>query len=224
MITRDEVVARSYQWPERSIAYSMIGLYGGYRRDCSGYISYCLGLPAPGYSTVNLPDVCTAIAAGDMRPGDLIGNLGPGTGGANGHVQLFLGWTATGPTIAEQAGGMLGPWHHDIKRITPGYGCWRFNNIMDVALPNLPVPPDSPVVGEEDDMGKITPLGVYQTKSAPGGDGIFYAWISDGTVYYADTVVGPALFPTLAKAGFDTTVIYLPSGATMANVGKPAGA
>lgn len=219
LITRDEVVARSYQWPERSIEYSMIPpLYNGYRRDCSGYVSYCLGLPGPGYSTVNLPDVCTPIASAELRPGDLIGNMGSGTAGAAGHVQIFLGWTNTGLTIAEQAGGMKGPWHHDIKRITPGYGCWRFNEIVDV-LPPVPSP-DPP---EEEDMGKITPLGIYQTKGAPGGDGIFYAWISDGTVYYADTVVGPAAFPMLAAAGFDTKVIYLPGGATMANVGKPAG-
>lgn len=137
-ITRDEVIARSYQWPEFSIPYSMVGLYNGYRRDCSGYVSYCLKLPAPGYSTVNLPDVCTKIPSSELQPGDLIGKMGPGTGGADGHVQLFIGWTTTGLSISEQAGGMNGPWHHDIKRIDPDYECYRYNDI--VVQPPLPTP------------------------------------------------------------------------------------
>jgi hypothetical protein len=173
LITRDEVVARSYQWPERSIPYSMVGLYNGYRRDCSGYVSYCLGLPGPGRSTVDLPDVCTPIAAAQLRPGDLIGNMGPGTGGAAGHVQLFLGWTNTGLTIAEQAGGMDGPWHHDIKRITPGYGCWRYNEIVDVA-PSPPTP--SPLPKDVDMFRLIDPengqFNIYPEALSPTG----WAW------------------------------------------------
>lgn len=79
----------------------------------------------------------------------------------------------------------------------------------------------TPPPREDEDMGKITPLGVYQTAGLEH-DGIYYAWISDGAVYYADTVVGPALFPRLAKQGFDIDVIYLPKGVSMDVVGSPA--
>ena len=85
---------------------------------------------------------------------------------------------------------------------------------------NTPAP--APIPEEDEDM-KITPLGVYQTNlPAPAHSGIYYAWIADGTVYYADTVVGPTLFPVLAKQGFSTEVIYLPAGVTMDAVGSPA--
>lgn len=92
--------------------------------------------------------------------------------------------------------------------------------ILARAVTALPQPPDPP--SEEDEDMKITPLGVYQTAGLEH-DGIYYAWISDGAVYYADTVVGPPLFPRLAAQGFDTKVIYLPKGVSMDVVGKLAG-
>ena len=89
---------------------------------------------------------------------------------------------------------------------------------------NNPAAPQPPM--EDEDM-KITPLGVYQTNfdALPDSNeesGIYYAWIADGTVYWADTVVGPAAFPMLARQGFSVDVIYLPTGVSMDAVGSPA--
>ncbi len=87
---------------------------------------------------------------------------------------------------------------------------------------NTPAPQPPPM--EDEDM-KITPLGVYQTNLSKESDeknGIYYAWIADGTVYWANTVVGPALFPMLARQGFSVDIIYLPEGVSINAVGSPA--
>jgi murein L,D-transpeptidase YcbB/YkuD len=44
------------------------------------------------YTTVTLPQVVTQISKDELQPGDLIGVLGPNTGGNAGHVLIFEGW------------------------------------------------------------------------------------------------------------------------------------
>jgi hypothetical protein len=65
-------------------------LFGGYRRDCSGYVSMALGLAGPGLNTITLAAHSTIIGKPEMQPGDLM--IKPAPGGA-GHVVLFAGWT-----------------------------------------------------------------------------------------------------------------------------------
>ncbi|KFY91570.1 hypothetical protein V500_04593 [Pseudogymnoascus sp. VKM F-4518 (FW-2643)] len=97
-ITRKEIIARAKYWIDRHVPYSMSGYYPDpkgtkYRTDCSGFVAMSLHASAPGYSTVDLPRIGKQIAWKDLQPGDFVGTLGPGTGGANGHVTLFLSWT-----------------------------------------------------------------------------------------------------------------------------------
>lgn len=96
-ISRKEIISRGQYWIDRKVPYSMTGSYPDphgtkYRTDCSGFVSMALHSTAPGASTVNLPDIATEIAWKDLKPGDFVGTLGPGTGGADGHVTLFLSW------------------------------------------------------------------------------------------------------------------------------------
>jgi hypothetical protein len=64
-------------------------LFGGYRRDCSGYVSMALGLHGPGLDTIQLAAQSTPISKADLQPGDLM--IKPAPGGA-GHVVLFERW------------------------------------------------------------------------------------------------------------------------------------
>src|SRR5260370_278401 len=43
----------------------------------------------------SLPATSKQIAWDDLQSGDFVGTLGPGTGGADGHVTLFHSWVAT---------------------------------------------------------------------------------------------------------------------------------
>jgi hypothetical protein len=95
---RDAVFARARSWltawaggpvPYLSSNTSS-DLFGGYRRDCSGYVSMALGLPGPGMNTITLAAHSTIIDKRALQPGDLM--IKPASGGA-GHVVLFAGWT-----------------------------------------------------------------------------------------------------------------------------------
>ena len=59
-----------------------------YRSDCSGFISWSWGLPAPGQTTRTLAPYATTvsslIAVDDLQPGDALNG--------SGHVMLFGGW------------------------------------------------------------------------------------------------------------------------------------
>lgn len=59
-----------------------------YRSDCSGFVSWSWGLPAPGRTTSTLAPYDTTesalVAVDDLAPGDALNG--------NGHVMLFGGW------------------------------------------------------------------------------------------------------------------------------------
>ncbi|KAL5360645.1 hypothetical protein BJX96DRAFT_73122 [Aspergillus floccosus] len=96
-ISRKEIISRGQYWVSRHVPYSMNKEYPDpqgrkYRTDCSGFVSMALHAAAPGYNTVSLPEIAKPISWNDLQPGDLVGTLGPGTGGAAGHVTLFHSW------------------------------------------------------------------------------------------------------------------------------------
>jgi hypothetical protein len=93
----DAVFARARSWltawhggPVPYLSSNAPGdLLGGYRRDCSGYVSMALGLPGPGMDTITLAAHSVVIGKTDLRLGDLM--IKPAPGGA-GHVVLFVSW------------------------------------------------------------------------------------------------------------------------------------
>lgn len=80
-------------WPLGAVYYNMGGTNSptGHRPDCSGGVSMRVGLPAPGGNTVSMVTGGSMyeIPNADMRVGDAMGECGPNTEGANGHVQLI---------------------------------------------------------------------------------------------------------------------------------------
>ncbi|MFD0331952.1 hypothetical protein ACFQZC_36790 [Streptacidiphilus monticola] len=94
-ISASEILSRAASWngtPYSTTTYK----YGpggdiAYRTDCSGYVSMALHL-ASSLTTISLPSVVHSISKADLQPGDIIGVLGPNTGGNAGHVLIFDGW------------------------------------------------------------------------------------------------------------------------------------
>ncbi len=111
-IARSEVLSRAKYWVKKRVPYSMNKTYPDpqgrrYRTDCSGFVSMALHLGVSA-STVSLPGYMTAIRWSSLRPGDVVGTLGAGTAGANGHVVLFNGWANAAHTkfnTLEEKGG-----------------------------------------------------------------------------------------------------------------------
>ena len=96
-ISRKEILERGNYWVSQGIPYSMEKTEPDqngrqYRTDCSGFVSMAYHANSPGYSTVSLPEIAEAIDWDDLVEGDMVGTLGDGTGGANGHVVIFTSW------------------------------------------------------------------------------------------------------------------------------------
>lgn len=212
MITRAEVDARSFLWPDRTVPYQQWGTASptGDRPDCSGYVGGCCwNIPVP----VNTVSLVTdgwmyEIAPAELLPSDAIGKCGPGTAGNNGHIMLFRGWTRAGLNVAEQNGDGPGPVHHTIKRIPVGYKAYRFRDIVD----DLPAPPTQ----EDDDM---------KAWLAQDDTGIVVVWTGAGDILYrniahieavaawnAAGVPGPFIVPSIAALGSAAPVAVGPGG------------
>jgi hypothetical protein len=142
-ITRPEVIARAKAWLTAynggPVPYSQDtgSPFQGYRRDCSGFVSMAwkLGISR---STETLPGVSSRIGKDDLKPGDVLGNLGPGTGGDAGHVVIFEAWANDARTAyvgIEQAGDTMStvrrtipyPYFNNNTSFLP----WRYNKIVD---------------------------------------------------------------------------------------------
>ncbi len=99
----EKVKARANDWISVGLLYNW-DLYHPdrngvkYRRDCSGFVSMAFDLKTSA-STVTLPNYgFKKINFSELRPGDIVGNFGPGTEGANGHVAIFDGWANSAHT------------------------------------------------------------------------------------------------------------------------------
>lgn len=129
MIARAEILRRAHAVPLESDPYSQAviddtGANSGYRRDCSGWVSYCWACPRSGpgtwggYSTgtfittafaPGVPGIMYEIPRAALQPGDAIGYCGPTTPGNGGHIALWLGRAADGREHILDHGSGFGP-------------------------------------------------------------------------------------------------------------------
>ncbi|NUR29257.1 MAG: C40 family peptidase [Catenulispora sp.] len=142
--TRQTVIARAKGWLTADhghhVPYNMNATFHGWRTDCSGYVSMAWNRPhtGGGYSTVSLPSISHRISWKQLRPGDVIGYMGPHSGGGDGHVMIFAGWanaSHTTYTVYEQAHSSGGTAHRNhpvsYRGDSPGpYQPWAGNDII----------------------------------------------------------------------------------------------
>ncbi len=91
----EEILNRAKVWVQAGVPYSLTARYQGYRTDCSGFVSYAWGLPAPGLTTDTLNYVAVEIPKDRLEPGDILNNKGKGL---DGHTLIFAGWADAGRT------------------------------------------------------------------------------------------------------------------------------
>jgi hypothetical protein len=126
-ITRDTVLARAQTWVDNPVPYSQARYFGGYRTDCSGYVSMCWQT-GTSWSTRSFYNVSHRIAVASLRPGDAMLAVGY-------HIRLFYGWVdaehtqyvtyeQTGPSTKSSIKSMS----HDLAG---GYLPYRYNAIED---------------------------------------------------------------------------------------------
>ncbi|MGC5014937.1 hypothetical protein ACLQ2R_29575 [Streptosporangium sp. DT93] len=144
-ITRSQMIARARTWnpgTSKRVPYSQSKTRGGYRTDCSGYVSMALGLGKPGPITVGLAKSTYSkrITMSQLRRGDLvIDAIGSNT---TRHVVIFDKWANAGKTsywAYEQRGGYGTDYRTRTYGLASGsqYKAYRANKIREDA----PKPP-----------------------------------------------------------------------------------
>jgi hypothetical protein len=149
-ITRSEVLSRAKSWVDAGVLYDQGSYYGGYRQDCSGYVSMAWSLGSS-YVTWTLPNVAHLITKDQLLPGDaLLDNLSPT---AYQHVLLFRGWADSAHT-SYYAYEMTPPkayaptmpypyWPPSIWPYSANFRPFRYNGITDgVVDRGNPIAPD----------------------------------------------------------------------------------
>jgi hypothetical protein len=90
-ITREEIVARAKTWLAVPVPYSQDVFRGGYRTDCSGYVSMAWHTNG-NFWTGDLATIGTPIAFNDLRAGDMLLYHNPSNPTNGSHVVLFDRW------------------------------------------------------------------------------------------------------------------------------------
>jgi hypothetical protein len=146
-IKRSEVMARAETWMHNPRPYSQRSYSGGYRTDCSGFVSMAWHLSPGrwgGMNTQGLRAYAHPIGMNELKPGDIL--LDPvGTSNTR-HVVLFQRWVDPSRTsywAYEQVGGLIRKTAHravsyPYPKGAGQYSPWRFNRIVDDVRTLLP--------------------------------------------------------------------------------------
>lgn len=110
-ITRTRVVLRAkYGWPRKSVKFNPTGIHqpDGYRTNAAGYVSMCYAIPRDSRASQGGLTTVTLLTDGwfneidlvDLKPGDLVGYLGPDSIDADGGVAvIFEKWINDNPDL-----------------------------------------------------------------------------------------------------------------------------
>lgn len=96
---RETAVRRGFSWYDANVPYSQSRYHGGYRTDCSGFISMAwqLGTSYTTASFISGGGESFPLGSYDaLRPGDALVRRSNGAG----HIVMFLGWNNSAKTSA----------------------------------------------------------------------------------------------------------------------------
>jgi hypothetical protein len=128
-VSRGDMQARGQSWVNARVPYNQGATYGGYREDCSGFVSMTWETSKPGYVTSTIPQIAHRINKGDLAVGDVLLYAAE-------HVVFFNGW-ADSSQSQYHAMEETRPGEGTVARVTP-YPYWysqsdfvpyRFNSV-----------------------------------------------------------------------------------------------
>ena len=154
-IAADTVIARAESWTSVNMPYSQTTYVGGYRTDCSGFVSMAWGLVGTygepiSLTTQTLPSVAAQIAPGQLLPGDILDYNSTADPVNGSHVVLFGGWVDASEQYyygLEEAGDVGAvvhiipfPYWPGVMDGTSSWVPYRYTGIVD-DLPAVPPVP-----------------------------------------------------------------------------------
>jgi hypothetical protein len=177
---RRTAIERGFTWLDAKVPYSQKASHGGYRTDCSGFVSMCWSLGT------SLTTGDFASGGGGTRKLASYDNLQPGDAllrrqNGEGHIMLFLGWNDdahAGACVLEQASTAS-----DMQfrvRATSSLKSQAYKAIVESKLassPSVPSAPTAAPAGGDDDDDDATATQPANTGTAAAGGG---TCVSDG--------------------------------------------
>jgi hypothetical protein len=132
-ITRPQVLNRANSWIKKHVRYSQSAYYGGYRRDCSGFVSMAWKLKTS-YTSSTIRSKAKKISWRTLKPGDAVRRTG--------HVEIFGGWKNRSKRIyvALEESTWGKPALRHAKAFKSGYSALRYRGIVN-PTPNKPTKP-----------------------------------------------------------------------------------
>jgi hypothetical protein len=126
-ITRAEVLARAHSWVAKRVIYSQHRSYGGYRRDCSGFVSMAWHLRRS-YTSRSIRAVARRVPLSKLRPGDAVHTPG--------HVAIFVRWKnrAKRTYVAMEESRWGRPAMHHVRRLGRGARALRYVRITETPI------------------------------------------------------------------------------------------
>lgn len=190
-ITTTDVLSRAEQWVAVKLQYCQSAngardydtacstycnrlsnpAWDPYRSDCSGFVSWAWGLPAPGHVTSTfapfVTDISKVIQAKDLRVGDAVNN--------DHHIMLFKAWTVAGKTatfLEEPGCSSSTPYAHELTSDVTLNGssitvAWSGDTFTAIRYDAITVP-DQPPVGSLDEASCANLAGWAEDPDSPG--------------------------------------------------------
>jgi len=123
-ITRSDVLARAHSWVAKRVIYSQRSTHGGYRRDCSGFVSMAWRL-GTSYTSRTIHKVATRISISKLRAGDAVHTPG--------HVAIFVRWKSKAKRtyVAMEESRRGKPAMHHVRKIGRGATALRYHQVTD---------------------------------------------------------------------------------------------
>lgn len=148
-ITRTDVLTRAHHWVVKKVRYSQHADFGGYRRDCSGFVSMAWKL-SRSYTSRSIHAVAKRVPLSKLRPGDAIHTPG--------HVALFVQWANKAHTryVAMEESRPGRPAMHHVRSLGRHATGLRYRRIVD---PPVIVAVSAPLTG-------VSPTGTVSTAAA----------------------------------------------------------
>ena len=165
-ISRPTVLKRANHWIARRVRYSQRAYYGGYRRDCSGFVSMAWKLKKS-YTSSSIRSKAHRISRSSLKPGDAVRRPG--------HVEIFAGWKSRSKraywALEESTWGK--PARRRVKRFGSGCTALRYHGIVDHAArkpvkPSVPPVITPPTPPGSETTGTLPPSADSTSSLAPG--------------------------------------------------------
>ncbi|MGW0659406.1 peptidoglycan-binding protein [Streptodolium elevatio] len=134
-VTREQIIERAQSWSDVAVPYSQSAYRGGYRTDCSGFVSMAWGLAENAW-TGNLADYAAPIAKGDLKPGDILLFHNAANPVRGSHVVIFERWTdASRGSYVGYEQTQPGTKHRTIPyayfNYSSSYKAYRYKNVVE---------------------------------------------------------------------------------------------